>query len=35
MKLAVYFATGFMALLAETLHTLSDIFITSPRSSLP
>ena len=29
MKLAVYLMTGFMVLLAEALHTLSDIFITS------
>lgn len=28
LKLAVYFATGVMALLAEALHTLSDIFIS-------
>lgn len=27
MKLVAYFATGFMAMLAEALHTLSDIFI--------
>ena len=27
-KLAVYFATGVMALLAEALHTVSDIFIS-------
>jgi ferrous-iron efflux pump FieF len=26
-KLAVYFATGVMALLAEALHTLSDVFV--------
>lgn len=25
-KLAVYFATGVMAIFAEALHTLSDIF---------
>ena len=29
MKLAVYFMTGVMALLAEALHTLSDIFVSS------
>jgi cation diffusion facilitator family transporter len=29
MKLAVYFATGVMALLAESLHTLSDIFVSA------
>src|SRR3972149_6181141 len=28
MKLAVYFMTGVMALLAEALHTLSDIFVS-------
>jgi cation diffusion facilitator family transporter len=28
LKLATYFVTGVMALLAEALHTLSDIFIT-------
>jgi len=28
LKLAVYFATGVMALLAEALHTLSDIFVS-------
>jgi cation diffusion facilitator family transporter len=28
MKLAVYFLTGVMALLAEALHTLSDIFVS-------
>jgi cation diffusion facilitator family transporter len=28
LKLAVYFASGVLALLAEALHTLSDIFIT-------
>lgn len=28
-KLAVYFASGVMALLAEALHTLSDIFISA------
>lgn len=27
MKLGVYFATGVMALLAEALHTLSDVFV--------
>ncbi len=29
MKLAVYFITGVMALFAEALHTLSDIFVSS------
>lgn len=29
MKLAVYFATGVMAIFAEALHTLSDIFVSS------
>jgi len=29
LKLAVYFMTGVMTLLAEALHTLSDIFVTS------
>lgn len=29
MKLAVYFVTGVMALFAEALHTLSDIFVSS------
>jgi len=29
MKLAVYFATGIMAIFAEALHTLSDIFVSS------
>lgn len=29
MKLAVYFMTGVMALFAEALHTLSDIFVSS------
>ena len=29
LKLAVYFASGVMALLAEALHTLSDIFISA------
>lgn len=29
LKLAVYFATGILVILAEALHTLSDIFITS------
>ena len=29
LKVAVYFITGVMALLAEALHTLSDIFVTS------
>jgi cation diffusion facilitator family transporter len=29
MKLVVYFMTGVMALLAESLHTLSDIFVAS------
>ena len=29
LKLAVYFMSGVMALLAEALHTLSDIFVTS------
>ncbi len=29
LKLAVYFMTGVMALLAEALHTLSDIFVSS------
>jgi cation diffusion facilitator family transporter len=29
MKLGVYFVTGLMVMLAEALHTLSDIFITS------
>jgi len=29
MKLAVYFASGVMALFAEALHTLSDIFISA------
>lgn len=29
MKLAVYFVSGVMALLAEALHTLSDIFVSS------
>ena len=28
LKLAVYFATGVMALMAEALHTLSDIFVS-------
>lgn len=28
-KLAVYFATGVMAIFAEALHTLSDIFVSS------
>jgi cation diffusion facilitator family transporter len=28
MKLAVYFMTGVMALLAESLHTLTDIFVS-------
>ena len=27
MKLAVYFMTGVMAIFAEALHTLSDIFV--------
>lgn len=29
MKLAVYFVTGVMAIFAEALHTLSDIFVSS------
>ncbi len=29
MKLAVYFSTGVMAIFAEALHTLSDIFVSS------
>lgn len=29
MKLAVYFMTGIMAIFAEALHTLSDIFVSS------
>src|SRR5512134_796062 len=29
LKLAAYFVTGVMVLLAEALHTLSDIFISS------
>jgi ferrous-iron efflux pump FieF len=29
LKLAVYFASGVMALLAEALHTLADIFVSS------
>ncbi len=29
MKLAVYFMTGVMAIFAEALHTLSDIFVSS------
>ena len=29
LKLAVYFMSGVMALLAEALHTLSDIFVSS------
>lgn len=28
MKLAVYFMTGVMAIFAEALHTLSDIFVS-------
>ena len=30
MKLTVYFMSGVVALLAEALHTLSDIFIVTP-----
>jgi divalent metal cation (Fe/Co/Zn/Cd) transporter len=29
LKLAVYFVSGVMALLAEALHTISDIFISA------
>jgi divalent metal cation (Fe/Co/Zn/Cd) transporter len=29
MKLSVYFMTGVMAIFAEALHTLSDIFVSS------
>ena len=29
LKLGAYFVTGVMALLAEALHTLSDIFVSA------